>query len=197
MVVVCAIFSNSAWATNPNISPYISTKIDVGRLYASNNFVDDPINIGFAGAVGLHYRLTPEFQIRAELEASLHSFSSSERTYDSSTLYIIDSYEYKQTSVLANFYIDRGRGAKLKPYVMVGIGVANFNETAAENTYVYLTDTLVSKERKDKGNALAFVFGAGFSFDIISNLEGDVGVRYMVAGDRTILSPSVGIRYAF
>ncbi|MCL2537882.1 MAG: outer membrane beta-barrel protein [Alphaproteobacteria bacterium] len=184
-------FAGSDW------SPYVSAKVDASKLYASNNILEEPFNVGFGGAVGMQYQLTANFALRGELELSLHSFSSDKKFDDSPHLYIKDSYDYKQTTVLANFYIERDRGWKLKPYGMVGLGMANFKETITKSTYVFLTDTTTYTENNDKGNAFAFAFGAGFAFDILDNLKGDIGVRYMITSPVTILSPTAGIRYTF
>jgi opacity protein-like surface antigen len=176
---------------------YISAKADASKLYAPKNFIEEPMDVGFGGAVGLQYKFAKDFRFRTELELSFNSFDSKDKRDDPPYFYIEKSHDYKQTALLANLYIERDHGWKLKPYGMIGVGIASYKENATKNTYIYSTDTLNSDKYNDKSNSFAYAFGAGVSFGLMRNLQGDIGVRYMITSQVAILSPSAAIRYVF
>ena len=192
------IYSYSSFFSN--LSTYGSLSADVGILDATNNRDSNPFNIGFIGAIGVQYDINHEFNVRGEVELSMRRFGASGES--TRHPFIVNTkYDYKKTSLMFNVFTERNRGWILDPYLMAGVGISNFNETAIRDRYTVWTNTHEIEELRNSGSAFTWAIGTGMAFDIINSLRGDIGIRRIFIMDSgspaAILSVSFGVRYTF
>jgi opacity protein-like surface antigen len=199
-IAMCAAGALATGARANALSPYLSVKAGYGT--ANIEKADTSYTgTGFIGAVGAQYALK-DINLRGELEISMLNYKDDHHNQDN---YPIESItgeaKLKDTSYMANFYVDFFKNYKLKPYVGFGLGSAKFKEDISEEIYDYSTTlTAYDSYSSDKS---AFIYGLhlGVGFNITDGLGSEIGARYLVADidgkSFLMLSANIGLRYTF